>query len=697
MNRVVPFQPWGYFFIFLGSNVLLSYFDLSFGACLCVGIFGLILPFVVGLLTYHPPENPDVPLYRFEFFKKIPIWVWAVVTLLAVFFRFYKLTTLSVWPTYDEGVYGFTALRIGENGIRHLFFNFTDIPFFYAWFLSKVFRLFGPSLTNIWVWPSVISFLWIPLAYLAARTYFSRSFSFFCALMAGITFWPAYAGRFSEHDILQLPLVAWAFLWLGKTIRSETETKGKVAAWVLGFSVGVSFYAVYLHWVSSAFVIISTMMFLYWKGNVRRFLFFGFGMAIPMIPFLLYCVITNKFQYGPTQALWNLSYYSTWEKFYWAWDPIKALFWGVPYNEICYKPVWGGLINPVLGALFGVGLLECLKNLDRFFYRWLCVLFIVFLLPAVCSQGPEFYRYITILIVLIPVIGLGWARLSLEISSRWTAVVLVLLMVVSVSLDFNQLFNVYPHLWDKPAYWLKEMKSIYNYRAYQILEAKAAADGPGLIFADFNPSLADQTLDLADYQWNAVKNERLEPRQTKWAALLINVNYQPFLAKRLGPGTAYWLAKDLNRADGGLMLWVIDITDANRSVFLKWMTADRSLDEYIEVYIDGFEAGHGTNRAKILAVIDKIHPLFQGDPFLESCYWEKRADLIFKVQGASDSEKNLIQAVLKGYPSANLFYRLGTMRMITGDKVGASNYFRKAVGAPVNLTQSAGLLKASEN
>src|ERR1700679_2032539 len=87
----LSFNPWIYFFTFLISNSLLSYFKLSFETTLWVSLLGLTFPFLLGLWSYQPHKNPKVALYKLEFFKDIHPAIWIIVGTLALFLRFYKL------------------------------------------------------------------------------------------------------------------------------------------------------------------------------------------------------------------------------------------------------------------------------------------------------------------------------------------------------------------------------------------------------------------------------------------------------------------------------------------------------------------------------------------------------------------------------------------------------------------------------
>jgi 4-amino-4-deoxy-L-arabinose transferase-like glycosyltransferase len=682
----LSFNPWIYFFTFLISNSLLSYFKLSFETTLWVSLLGLTFPFLFGLWSYQPHKNPKVALYKLDFFKDIHPAIWIIVGTLALFLRFYKLTTLSAWPIYDEGMTGFSAMQIAQKGVNHLLYMYSNIPVFYLWVLSLFFKWWGPSLFNLWFLPAFFSTLWVPLAYFAARCYFSKSFSFFCVLLAALSFWPCFSGRFCATEVSILPLEALAFLCLGKCLKAKSNKEGDWFAGLLGLSLGLSFYAVYLHWISVTLIISSTILLIFWKRQPLRLAWFGLGLAIPLLLFFVLSLQTGGF-YLHDRSILSTSTQSWIQKIQSIWETPKAIFWAASADEIFYKPIWGGLINPVLGSLFGIGILECLKNRAHSIYRWLCVSFLVFLLPGMFGSGFEFFRVIPILAVLIPLIVIGGVRLTQEFSSRWSFLILLILMIPSQVLDFNQLLVVYPHLWDSPAYWRKEVKSINFYRAYKILQLKSS-EGPGLIFSDFVPGFDDQTLNLMDYDFNGVKNNNIDFEKTKWAAVIVNVNYQPFLAKRFGTGETYWLSKDLNLGDGGWMLWVIDITEKNRPSFLKWREASRSLNDYINGIYQNFTLVDDHSHSKVMDLLNQDYPLFKNDPFLESCYDEKKSDLLFRIGLIPEAAQSLNRAIQKGYPAANLFYSLGVLKLIENQNPEAQKAFQKACRSPLNFTQS---------
>src|SRR5580693_1020257 len=114
-NSPLLSNPWPYFSVFLASHTLLSYFQLPMEAKLCIVLMGLILPLWLAFKSYPTSQDPVQPLDLGEFLPPVPPWLWVAVGSLAVFVRFYKLTTLSVWPHFDEAYLDYFALEFSQK------------------------------------------------------------------------------------------------------------------------------------------------------------------------------------------------------------------------------------------------------------------------------------------------------------------------------------------------------------------------------------------------------------------------------------------------------------------------------------------------------------------------------------------------------------------------------------------------------
>jgi 4-amino-4-deoxy-L-arabinose transferase-like glycosyltransferase len=699
------FRPWIYFGIFLASNFLLSYFAFPLEARLWIGLLGLLLPF--GFLLRQKPQAESLTALNKEFLPPLPLWAWTLLGAAAVFIRFYKLTSLSVWPLYDEGMYGYYASGLTRQWNWQMFYGSSQAPPLYIWMEAGLFKLFGVSLSTLWLLPALVSSLLFPAAYWAARGFFSRSLSVLAAVLFGLSFWPAYVGRFS----LMTGLVLLAeCLALGALARLLTETRPAsrpVRALLLGGLVGLGFYT-YLHWPALAALLVLGIFVLFWwewrkNPSVAFKVLFGFSLSAFLVLLPLLMGFSREVAGQLSSYLNHLSAAkaaSGWNQFQVSASYVASLFWGMDLSYHTYQPVWGGYLNPVLGAFFFLGLAEALRRLKEPFFLWLLAALALFVLPGALTSERATSRMILVFPVLALMVVLGFRRLLAAQPKRvplWIA-----LGVLSLGLDAFHLAYAYPRVWENLDHWKGYEKSYARYQAYLHLKAAAEKDGPGLIFADFVPGLADQTLTVASYGFNAAQNPKLDPGQAHWAAVLANVNYQPFLKRRFSDGTAYALSKDSVEPDGGWMLWVFPVTPARLSVLRQWQAASHILEPFVEESLCDIS---GRSHGEMDQALDRAYPAFRGDPFLESCFWEKQADLFLRHAMLSkdfpssssaeiaQSAQCLSQAVQKGYPAAHLYRQLGVDELLLLNDKQARLDLGKALRAPLNFTDAAQFLK----
>src|SRR5208282_161253 len=193
---------WFYFLIFGAANALLAYGSFSLVANLEVSLVGLIIPFILALVFLAPKHPPRPTLYEKEYFQAIAWWVWVLLAVLAVLTRFYRLTTFAVWPHYDDGLMSYYVLDLCRHWDWKFFFGSNQSPPLYLWGLTLVYKLLGPSLFSLWFYSAFLSLLTVPLGYLAARQFFSKSFSLVIVFLLSLGFWPIFIGRFSHLSVL---------------------------------------------------------------------------------------------------------------------------------------------------------------------------------------------------------------------------------------------------------------------------------------------------------------------------------------------------------------------------------------------------------------------------------------------------------------------------------------------------------------
>ena len=689
-------NTWAYFLLFGTTNAFLAFGSFSLATKIEISLVGLIIPFVWALAFFPASPQSNQPIYEKDYFQVIAWWVWALLGVLAVFIRFYRLTTFAVWPHYDEGLTSYYVLDLCRHWEWKLFFGNNQTPPLYLWGLGLVYKLFGPSLFSLWFFPALLSLLTVPLGYLAARQFFSKSFSLIAVFLLALGFWPNFIGRFSHMTVLVVLAECGVLALLGWCLQQPSPSLNKRLV-CLGMGVGLGFY-VYISWPVVAFMAGIAVLGIgaSRKGLpeiLKKFGFFLLVCLLMMSPLVWEAVRTH---YG--QDLKNLAAIGTmvspWEQIQVSLSYLSSLFWGMDPNVHTYQPVWGGYLNPILGAFFFLGVLEMAQNRRKGIYQWLALAFIVFLFPGILTREVETFRVVPVLPVLLTITALGLARLLEPVSVKKNAWVLALIFLLSAGLDIYHL-EKYHRLWDSMDNWKGYAKSYERYKAYGILEKISREEGPGLVFSDFFPGLCDQTLNLADYSFNAVENPAIPTEKAGWTALLTNVNYKPFLDKRFGPSRAFRISSEPAPSDGGWMLWVIHLTPANREVFEGWIKANQALKPFIEENL-----GHlyGQSYDKVLAGLKEAYSVYPPDPFLTSSYWEQTADVNLKQILFQDSKPGkeawrqevglLSNAAAMGYPAAHLLFRSGIFLDRAGQKSEARHTFEEALRAPVDFTES---------
>lgn len=634
--------------------MLLAYVVLPVPWQWAIGILGLALPWCLSLLFYRKPEKYFKAFFLEDWISTPPFWVLAILFLGAGFLRFTQLTTLSLWPLTDEAKSAYYSLQLAAHGSFQMLYDFSQLPPFYIWLQAFFFKIFGGSLFSLWCFPAFLSFLTVVTAFFAARAHFNETFTWiFCGLVA-FSFWPLYTGRFSHQGSL---LLLWEFLVLGIAGRLS-KTAGprelKKSGWSLGFMTGLGFYT-FTSW-PTVVLVLTLWVYLFFR---KAILFFLGGMILA---------------YLPLGWEWFHQDYGGYIHHVWAWDlsrpwlgqilqslsDFSAFFWKstIPANLFAYKPFWGGYLNPFMGALFFLGALVFFRTESKSKSFFVVSAFLIFYVPGFLTGGVEMFRVLPLLPLLLA--GTTWGLLTLlgplKLHLKWIA--LTLILVFSLSLDTKHLFGVYHGIWVQPKDNWFASKSVERLRAYYILEELKKQKGPGVILCELVPDLYDQSLTIATYAFNVAQNRELNPGQARWAALLINIHYQPYLADIFPDGNWYRLAPDVDRPDGGLMLAVFPLPSNHPETLNRWIKADKACQDLTPLVFDNRDY---KSRKPLLEKIYSIYPLFQDDRFLESCFWEKIAENEYGDRNYEGQIDALKQAVEKGYPTAHLYNDLGAL------------------------------------
>jgi hypothetical protein len=706
LNHSVPFYPWVCFLIFGITNILLSYFPFSLESRLFLLILGFSLPMFLSILASSSHEKKEKLFEDLNLSFSVPLWGWMIFFIFALFLRLSHLTSMTQWPLYDEGMFAHFGLQLSQSWSFQPFYGPSQVPCLYFWILALAFKILGPSLSSLWLVPAVLSCMTVPLVFLGARQWMNNWVSTFLTWLWAFSFWPLYEGRFC----VQYPLfVFWMWLGiylLGLFLKTPQGIRKNIFLVLLSTITAGGFY-ISISWFLVAFTLLGGLYLGLPKKKVGLGSYFLWTTLLSS-PWVL---MAYRERFGAyVQGLWifgapirlkdyllNIAHY------------LSGIVWGIPksFQVSSYGPHWGGLLNPLLGSLFFLGLIRIWSFRENLGARFLAVLLVFLLAPAFCTNNLEYYRIIQVLPVLLIVIILGAILLLRGLPQKYRGLVLAVLLIFSLAMDLYHLYG--PCRCDAAPELSPSLKSDSRFLANEILNREIQPKGWGLVFDQFIDRPTDASLALATYRFNALINPLGSFDQARWMAVIANINYQPFLTKIFPSGKIYWLSKDSPPQDGGLMLFVAPLTQDSKPILRRWVHAANSLEGVYEL-----------SSPWDWKSFEEIYPVFKDDRFLESFFWMNLADQRFTLglahgfigmtnsfeasNGRTPSIlfnetflKNIIEetqnAAQRGYPAANIYFRLGNLWYIAGDNPQAIKMYRRAINAPLDFTQSkAGLL-----
>jgi tetratricopeptide (TPR) repeat protein len=673
-----------YFLVFLAANSAVSYLTLSPGTRISLGLFGLGLPLLLAFKTSKPLPASEKLICEKESLAPFPVVSILFGFALCVFFRFYKLDTLFLWPTGDEGWNGALALELSRHWTWKFFCTTGQAPPLPVWTAAGLFKLGFSPFFSLWFPSAAASTLTVVAGYFAARQFFSKSFSLVWSSLLAFSFWPLFIGRFC-HQGIWLPLwVCGCLFFLGRFLKASASSKG-MAAVLLGMVTGLGSFT-FTPWPAVAVFMAGTVgvqTLRKSRKDLRSFKFFVFFLLIGLLPFLIALWTEGWGGHISAEAAWNGNF--SWKNRI----PVllhyfSVLFWGSFDANSAYTPVTGGFLNPLLSAFFFIGFLEILTHRRRPLVQWLVPAFFLFLLPGLLSSNLEAFRVSQILPLLILVAAIGLFSLLSFFSASKRVLVLILVLLFSTALDIPRLLE--PYLGgDRHPESFAHGKSLERYRAYRILSDMRRQQGSGLIFTDFDSpvfSFDDPTLSVMTQPFNAAENKNLDPISAKWAALFVNVHYRPFLEKRFPEGRWFQVSNGLPILDGGEMLGLLPVTPENRGVVEQWLQAH---EVFQKAEIQRYFQNNG-RLEDVIRTLETAYALVKKDPLLESCYWEKRAAYEYRDLNLKEQLLSYQMALKRGYPAAHLWCNWGELLAIQGRVAEARQAFLKATQAPLDLT-----------
>jgi uncharacterized membrane protein len=665
-----------YFFLFFVSNCLLSYSTFSCQIKGWIFFFGIFIPafFSLGSPTPHEIGMEKIASKEtFAFSNATALWL--LFGFFSVLIHFYRLTQVYLWPTGDEALHGFLSLSLLRDWHWQFFYTVGEHPPLLIWILALFFKVFKSPFVALWLLPALFSLVTIPLGYFCGREFLSKSASVLFAFFLAFSFWPLYSSRFC-HQGLFIPFWEFSsFLLLFRWIKSPPQSRSILWPMLLGIWCGLGTFT-FISWIFVLLLLVVAILILAHKKLISNVSLFFISLLLGLFPFVLAAL---KEGYGhhladssalgqwfsiSHQAITHFSY-------------ITSLFWGSLQKDSSYGPTWGGILNPILTSCFFIGILGFYQERSEALTKWVALAFGLCILPAfLAGDYVELNRIIQVMPFLLLIVVLGLQRLLSEIrDENKRKMALYSLLFFSFLLDANHLLKPtfeYFHLGVKDP----KTTSNPNLKAYQILESLRLNRGPGIIFTEFLPVQYGHSLFVTTYPFNSAVNPVLDPGTASWAAILTNIQYQPFLSKRFPESKWYWAGNGVPTLEGGLALGVLSATSANLETIKNWIKVQMVFHEF---QLDG--EGSYNQKEKYEQSIQYLiqsYDRVKGDPFLEASYWEWVAQYYFS-PSYLENIAALQKAIQQGYPAVHLYQKLAVVLSQQHQALEAQGALQKAL------------------
>ena len=670
------FSPWFWgavFGLLTVSNYGLGYIAFSVQTKLWILLLGVLLPLLLWSRNKKKPLDPT-PFFQREFLPDFPLWTWFLLGSAALLVRLWRVDSLMVWPMGDEGLFGLTGIELSQKWEWRFFHTAGQAPPVLFWIYGLAFRFSKSVFLNLWGPSAVISFLAVITGYMAARQFFSKSFSFLCCGFMAFTYWPLYTGRLAAQGVMVLFWWPFVLYCLGKYLRADSRSK---PVWALGLGAanGLNSFT-FTSWPIFAGAVGLTVFIEWWNRQKRNpgILFrFALGFLAGLVPFLWGVSQSGFGQHVLEVSLWNAP--GDWRRQIGVVvNYLSVLGWGPLHGDNYFAPLEGGFLNPLLTSFFCLGLVEVVRHRSLALARWLMGFGVLFMMPGFLSSNMEGLRIIQVLPLLLVVAAWGCRAVLEPFSLRVRMGFVLLLFAFTLVFDGGRLMKPYLDVDRHPGLFQKTTRSLARFRAYRYLADQEKREGPGYILCEWDLP-ADRTLTLGTYFFNAAFNPRLEQVPVKWLAVLTDAHYRPFLERRFPQGQWKDLDSDFSK-DGNRDLVILPVTDETRPVFTRWAKADKAFQD-INWAVDHIHDKDCLEKTDL--AIREDYPLVQGDPYLESCFWEKTAQFYYYYRGHFPEHLRASEwAVQRGYPAAHLLAKWAELVLLSGDRPKAEKIMLKA-------------------
>lgn len=361
---------------------------------------------------------------------QIKLCLLLAVTLLAAFFRLYRLDQLPPGDGYDPAFYGVDALRI-LGGARPILLP-PNREALFSYIVTACFLLFGASTQTIHLTSALVGILTIPAVYLVAEELFAdeqgllkRFGGLTAAFTVAISYWHLNWSRYGVRAIL-VPLFAastFYFLWRG------LRGKNRWAFGMCGVSLGLSMYTYQAARLLPVLIVVGFFCVIREHKTITRQDWRNF-VVVAGIALLVFAPLGHYFLTHPGSFSQRIEQAFVVEETQDTADKLRSLldqltrallafnFAGdrEPYSTIPGRPS----LNPFFSVLFflGVGIILARAKQPSYLFllAWLGVMFIP---AAVAGKAPTAKRAIGTLPAVAMLIAIG-ALVPWQFLHRWS-------------------------------------------------------------------------------------------------------------------------------------------------------------------------------------------------------------------------------------------------------------------------------------
>lgn len=633
------------------GNALLSYGSFSFIFLGWVFFLVFFLPILLLWVTF-PMGGSRQKNGMDEVVVAAPFRWLVLFFFLGAIPRAWRINENFLWPTGDEGLHGFLALELARHWTSQFFYTVGEHPPLLIWSLAALFKMGVDTFPALWSLPALFSLLLVPVGYGAARFWFERRWSLVFTFLLALSYWPLSLGRYC-HQGLYVPFWELLAFWgMGKLFQSSNSRWTGIKVFGLGLWIGLGTLT-FTAWWAVLFGFTVAFAWLFRSGKKQEWTSYCAGLSLGVAPFLFAAVregyghhlLDSSFVNGAFDQnhIWitRISY-------------ITSIFWGSLQPGTSYGPLWGGMLNPILTTAFWIGLGVLFQRRSEGWAKAILSALFIGLLPGILAGDyVELNRIIQVMPWILMTCVVGIRSILSGIQKGNPRVILRLVLVFSTVLDgWHYLKPVLAQEMEKfKTGQVTLAGSDTNYQAYQVLKGMAKKEGPGIILTDFMPLKYGHTLAVAVHSFNAAENDLIDPKTCKWASLVTEVHYVPFLKTRFPQARWSWFGPSPPSLQGGMVLGLFPLRDQDRKWVSDWLLVHHA---FHQLNLEGELSFNGSQYyRKALDDTWGFYPQVRGDRFLESVYWEWVSQFNFGKDPAVEI-RILKNAIERGYPAAHL-------------------------------------------